>query len=171
MPTPVRAVGRDSIVPGIPDVAFVTLDLRLGHRRQRRAELARAEQAAPHRVVGSEKMVVYDDGAAEPVRVFDHGVVYKDPETFGEYQLSYRTGDILSPKLDTYEPLPEELATSSGRSATARDTVASAALAQRRRPPHRGRRRSLREGGAEVEIDEAPSEAIFLRSTAPPAGG
>jgi hypothetical protein len=52
---------------------------------------------------------VYDDGAAEPVRVFDHGVVYKDPETFGQYQLSYRTGDIVSPKLDTCEPIELEL--------------------------------------------------------------
>src|SRR5438270_10573098 len=60
-------------------------------------------------IYGSEKMVVYDDGAAEPVRVFDHGVVYKDPETFGQYQLSYRTGDIVSPKLDTVEPIELEL--------------------------------------------------------------
>ena len=44
----VRAVGRDSIVPGIPDVAFVTCAYASGHPRQRRAELARAEQAAPH---------------------------------------------------------------------------------------------------------------------------
>jgi predicted dehydrogenase len=60
-------------------------------------------------IVGSEKMVVYDDGSPEPVRVFDHGVVYQDPETFGQYQLSYRTGDIVSPKLDTVEPISVEL--------------------------------------------------------------
>ena len=40
-------------------------------------------------------MVVYEDGATEPIRLFDHGVVYRDPETFGEYHLSYRTGDIV----------------------------------------------------------------------------
>ena len=43
---------------------------------------------------------MYEDGAAEPIRLFDHGVVYHDPETFGEYQLSYRTGDIIAPKLE-----------------------------------------------------------------------
>ncbi len=37
-------------------------------------------------------MVIYDDGATEPVRLFDQGVVYRDPETFGEYHLSYRSG-------------------------------------------------------------------------------
>jgi hypothetical protein len=60
--------------------------------------------------VGSEKMLVYDDGASEPVRLFDSGVVYRDPESFGEYHLSYRVGDVLSPKLDSYEPLHAELA-------------------------------------------------------------
>jgi len=60
-------------------------------------------------VVGSEKMVVYDDGSSEPLRVFDHGVVYEDPESFGQYQLSYRTGDIVSPKIDTVEPVVVEL--------------------------------------------------------------
>jgi predicted dehydrogenase len=36
-------------------------------------------------------------------------VNYKDPETFGEFQLSYRSGDIWSPRLDTYEPLQMEM--------------------------------------------------------------
>ena len=43
------------------------------------------------------------------MRVFDSGVDYQDPETFGEYQLSYRTGDILSPRLETFEPLAAQL--------------------------------------------------------------
>jgi predicted dehydrogenase len=60
-------------------------------------------------LVGSDKMVVYEDGAPEPVRVFDRGVVYRDPETFGEYHLSYRTGDIVSPHLDGSEPLAVEI--------------------------------------------------------------
>ncbi len=51
-------------------------------------------------VVGSERMVTYDDGAVEPVPPFDSGVVYRDPETFGEYHLSYRSGDIVSPKIE-----------------------------------------------------------------------
>ena len=54
-------------------------------------------------------MVIYDDGATEPVRVFDSGVVYQDPETFGEYHLSYRSGDIVSPKIESHEPLGLEL--------------------------------------------------------------
>ena len=55
-------------------------------------------------------MVVYDDTEnLEKVKVFDKGVSYRDPQTFGEFQLSYRSGDIISPSLDSYEPLAAEL--------------------------------------------------------------
>jgi predicted dehydrogenase len=109
-PSTVRTTGRDSIVAGIPDVAFVNLGYESGLVAN--VELSWIAPGKLRRtvVVGSEKMVVYDDGASEPVRVFDHGVVFKDPESFGEYQLSYRTGDIVSPKVETHEPLSEEIA-------------------------------------------------------------
>ena len=42
-------------------------------------------------------MLVYDDTSNEPVRIFDSGADLPDPETFGEYRLTYRTGDIVSP--------------------------------------------------------------------------
>ena len=32
------------------------------------------------------------------------------PESFGQFQLSYRTGDVVSPRLDSREPLVAELA-------------------------------------------------------------
>jgi hypothetical protein len=50
-------------------------------------------------------MVVYDDTSSEPVRVFNSGASLPDPESFGEYQLSYRTGDIVSPRVEPVEPL------------------------------------------------------------------
>ena len=30
--------------------------------------------------------------------MFDHGVDFKEPESFGEFQLVYRTGDIVAPQ-------------------------------------------------------------------------
>jgi predicted dehydrogenase len=110
MPSSVRAVGRDSIVHGIPDVAFITLAFPSGIVASVELSWLAPSKLRRTVVVGSEKMVVYDDGTSEPLRIFDHGVVYEDPETFGQYHLSYRTGDILSPKVDTYEPLGAELA-------------------------------------------------------------
>lgn len=61
-------------------------------------------------VVGSEKMVVYDDTAlSEKIKIFEHGVVLHAPNDFGEFQLSYRTGNIISPNLANVEPLSVEI--------------------------------------------------------------
>ncbi len=46
---------------------------------------------------------------SEPVRIFDSGVDLHEPETYGEYKLTYRTGDIISPKVAASEPLALEL--------------------------------------------------------------
>jgi predicted dehydrogenase len=149
-PVSVRAVGRDSIVSGIYDVAFITL--KFGSGLVASVELSWLAPSKLRRavVVGRERMLVYEDSAPEPIRVFNHGVVYKDPETFGEYHLSYRTGDIVSPKLDSYEPLSRELShfaaavrgEESLREATilARDVVAVTEAADR----------SLRADGEEI---------------------
>ena len=109
LPTSVRAVGRDSIVPGIHDVAFIILRYASGIVANVELSWLAPSKLRRTVIVGSKKMVVYEDGSFEPIRIFDHGVVYHAPETFGEYHLSYRTGDILSPKLDNYEPLSLQL--------------------------------------------------------------
>jgi predicted dehydrogenase len=109
MPEWATAVGRDFIVPGITDVASIDMSFPSGALAH--VELSWLSPSKLRRtvVVGSKKMVVYDDTSPEPVRVFDTGVDYRDPETFGEYHLSYRTGDVVSPQLETHEPLSAEL--------------------------------------------------------------
>src|SRR3954463_5806101 len=110
MPNWVGAVGRDSVVKGIPDVAFIDLGFASGALAHIELSWLATSKLRRTVIVGSEKMVVYDDSSNEPVRVFDSGVTYEDPETFGQYQLSYRTGDIVSPRLETTEPIAMELA-------------------------------------------------------------
>jgi predicted dehydrogenase len=109
VPETVRAIGRDSIVPGIPDVAFVTLTYASGIIANVELSWLAPRKLRRTVVVGNERMVVYEDGAAEPVRVFDHEVVYQDPQAFGKGHLSYRTGDIVSPRIKAREPLAIEL--------------------------------------------------------------
>jgi predicted dehydrogenase len=104
-PHKIRATGRDSIVPGIADVAFVTMEFPSGLIANVELSWLAPSKLRRTVIVGSQKMVVYEDGSAEAIRIFDRGVVYKDPQTFGEYHLSYRSGDILSPHLDNDEPL------------------------------------------------------------------
>ncbi len=109
VPDSMTAAGRDSIVRDICDVAFVSLQFPSGIVANVELSWLAPSKLRRTTIVGSNKMVVYEDGTAEPVRVFDRGVVYQDPATFGEYQLSYRSGDILSPRIEATEPLVTEL--------------------------------------------------------------
>jgi predicted dehydrogenase len=109
-PNAIRATGRDSIVPGIADVAFVTMEYGSGLIASVELSWLAPSKLRRTVVVGSKRMVVYEDGGAEAIKIYDRGVDYKDPETFGEYHLSYRSGDILAPKLSTEEPLALETA-------------------------------------------------------------
>jgi predicted dehydrogenase len=152
VPLTIRAVGRDSIVTGIPDVAFITLTYESGIVANVELSWLAPSKLRRTVVVGSRKMVVYDDGSAEPVRVFDHGVVYKDPETFGEYKLSYRTGDILSPKIDAYEPIVKELEDFVDAIGKGRESVSSPALARDVVKMAEAADDSMRRGGAEVVL-------------------
>jgi len=127
-PSHVSALARSCVLPGVPDVAFINLEYGSG-------TIAHVEIAwlAPSKlrrttIVGSRKMVVYDDMSGEPVRVFDSGVDLKDPESFGEYRLTYRTGDIVSPHVDVAEPLGLELGDFCGAIREGREPRSSAAL-------------------------------------------
>jgi predicted dehydrogenase len=109
-PVTLRATGRAALASGIADVAFVTMTFASGMVAN--VELSWLAPGKLRRtvLVGSEKMIVYDDGSPEPVRLFDQGIVLGEPESFGQYQLSYRVGDIVSPRMDSAEPLVAELA-------------------------------------------------------------
>ena len=61
-------------------------------------------------VIGSDKMVVYDDlDAGEKIKLFERGVNLAMPSDFGEFQLTYRMGDVISPNLANVEPLAVEI--------------------------------------------------------------
>ncbi len=152
MPRKVRAVGRDSIVPGIPDVAFVTLTYESGIVANVELSWLAPSKLRRTVIVGSQKMVVYDDGTAEPVRIFDHGVVYRDPETFGQYHLSYRTGDILSPNIATHEPLVEELDDFVSAIRFGHEPESSPSLARQVVELAEAADESLRRGGEEIGV-------------------
>jgi predicted dehydrogenase len=108
-PTTVSSLTRGFVMPSIPDVAFIDLEFPGGTIAHVELSWLAPSKLRRTTIVGSEKMVVYDDTSNEPVRIFDSGVVLKDPESFGEHQLSYRAGDIVSPRIDAAEPLSLEL--------------------------------------------------------------
>jgi predicted dehydrogenase len=108
-PTHVSALTRSCVVPGVADVAFVDLEYTSGTIVHVELSWLAPSKLRRTAIVGSQKMAVYDDTSTEPVRVFDSGVALSDPQSFGEYRLSYRTGDIVSPRIDAQEPLALEL--------------------------------------------------------------
>ena len=108
-PATTSALSRGCVMPDTPDVAFINLQYpsgTVGHVELSWLAPSKLRRTA---IVGSSKMVVYDDTNTEPVRIFDSGVDLPNPETFGEFRLSYRTGDIVSPHVAATEPLLLEM--------------------------------------------------------------
>jgi predicted dehydrogenase len=116
-PERVMARGYSYLQPGIEDVIFMNLDFPGGIGSNIHLSWLDPGKVRRMTVVGSEKMVVYDDVSAEAkITVYDKGVTKKSIEqaslgnfnSFGEFQLLLRAGDILIPKIKFVEPLKNE---------------------------------------------------------------
>ena len=106
-PEEVAAHGSWHIRPDVEDVAFLNFRYPGGVLAHVHVSWLNPNKIRTTTVVGSKKMLVYDDvSSLEKIRIYDKGVT-KQPhyDTFGEFQLSYRFGDIFIPKLDDAEPL------------------------------------------------------------------
>jgi predicted dehydrogenase len=109
-PVIVSAFGRDCIQKGIPDVCFVRLQFPSQIICNINMSWLAPSKLRQTIIVGSQKMLLYDDTEVqEKVKIYDMGVNYKDPDTFGEFHLSYRSGDITIPKINGDEPLKIEM--------------------------------------------------------------
>ncbi|MGO9761231.1 MAG: Gfo/Idh/MocA family protein [Solirubrobacteraceae bacterium] len=95
---------------GVPETAFVTLNFASGTTANVQLSWLAPRKLRQMIVVGSKRMVQYDDTAAdEPVRVYDRGMDVGAPSNFGEHQLIYRSGDVVIPRVEAHEPLRLEL--------------------------------------------------------------
>jgi predicted dehydrogenase len=127
-PSHVTAACRSCVMPGVPDVAFITLEYASGAISHVELSWLAPSKLRRTTIVGSQKMLVYDDMSNEPVRIFDSGVLVKDPESFGEYRLTYRTGDIVSRYVPAAEPLFVEMADFCGAIRGGREPRSSSAV-------------------------------------------
>lgn len=109
-PNSVNAQGKAHYRPGIEDVATMTLNFPNGIIAFIHNSWLDPNKIRKTTIVGSKKMLVYDDvHAQEKIKIYDRGVQAPPYyNTFGEFQLSYRYGDIYSPRIDDYEPLQKE---------------------------------------------------------------
>jgi len=173
----VSVTGRACIRRHIPDVAFVNLRFRSGI-----VALAHVSWLSPVKlrrtvVVGSRKMVLYDDTAAdEKVRLYDHGVHYTEPTTFEEFEFTYHTGDIVAPRLDTTEPLRAEALHFLECVETGRPPLSDGAAGLRVVKVLEAAEKSLRGDSCLIDVEAAAECGAHLRAAGggreePAAGG
>jgi predicted dehydrogenase len=160
-PERVSAMSRACILEDTPDVAFINLQFPSGTIAHVELSWLSPVKLRRTAVVGSRRMLVYDDTSNEPVRIFDSGAELRDPETFGEFQLTYRTGDIISPRIDATEPLALELADFCNAIREDTEPRSSAQLGADVVRMVEAVDRSLSEDGSPVEL--APSLRAFGR--------
>ena len=126
-PSRVACHGQSFLQKGVEDVALLVLEFDETATGARRTAHIHVSWLDPNKVrevvvVGSKKMVVYDDVDADhTIRVYDKGVDRRpadgsgeDPrerlDSFGEFKLWLRWGDLTVPKLRVSEPLRNEMA-------------------------------------------------------------
>jgi predicted dehydrogenase len=109
-PITVNCRGSAHITPGVEDVTTMCLTFS-----GQRSAIIHSSWLDPRKVremtiVGSKRMIVYDDLAPlEKIRVFDTRVE-RPPhyDTFGEFQYAYHYGDMYAPYIKQEEPLKTE---------------------------------------------------------------
>ena len=109
-PVSVSAHGGSYVRPNVHDVVYLTLHYPNGLLAHIHVSWLNPSKMRRFTVVGDKQMVIYDDvEATEKIRVFNRGVDAPErTSTFGEFQLSYRYGDIVSPHIRWSEPLAVE---------------------------------------------------------------
>jgi predicted dehydrogenase len=107
----VTANGRSVYQDGVHETAFLTLRFEGGTQANIQVSWLAPRKLRQMIVVGSQQMVQYEDTSADDsVRIYDRGLDFSEPPAnFGEYRLTYRTGDMIAPQIDAAEPLGLEL--------------------------------------------------------------
>jgi len=112
--THIAAAGQSVFQEGVPETAFLTVTFSGGTTANVQISWLAPRKMRQMVVVGSKRMVQYEDTSSdESVRIYDRGLDVSPaeaPATFGEYRLTYRSGDIVVPRIEVAEPLGLELA-------------------------------------------------------------
>jgi predicted dehydrogenase len=106
----VSANGNACVFEGVHDIAYLNLQFPQGVMAHIHVSWLDPNKSRRITVVGSKKMVVYDDvESLEKIRIYDKGVeVLPYTDTYGDFQCSYRYGDVVIPNIKFAEPLRQE---------------------------------------------------------------
>ncbi len=106
----VAAKGAKYLHDDVADVVFATLGYPNGILAHIHVSWLDPSKVRRTTLVGSRKMVVYDDIDSEArIKVYDKGADKIAGGDFGEFQFRIRTGDLHVPRVDLTEPLRLEV--------------------------------------------------------------
>ena len=114
MPLSVRAIGKSYIREGIEDDAHINLEFKNNIMANMHVSWIDPVKIRRTSIVGNKKMLVFDDVAQdEKIKIYDKGVtiqknnIPKQPyyDTYQQWILTYRSGDVYAPKIENKEPL------------------------------------------------------------------
>lgn len=147
----------------VAETAFITLTFEGGATANVQVSWLAPRKVRQMMIVGSRRMISYDDTLSdEPVRLYDRGMEmeFSAPESFGEYQLTYRSGDVVIPRVEAAEPLALELADFAGAILTGSTPASSAQLGLDVVMAMEAVELSLQRGGEPVDIGGVPDAAV-----------
>lgn len=109
-PVSVSCTGQAHINPKIEDIANMSLNFASDKFAMIHSSWIDPRKIREITIVGSKKMIVYDDTEPlEKIKVYDKRVdAPPHYETFGEFQYSYHYGDVNIPYFKHHEPLRAE---------------------------------------------------------------
>jgi predicted dehydrogenase len=110
-PQEVSARGGCYLNRGIEDVVYATLGYGRGVIAHVHASWLNPRKVREITVVGEKKMLVWNDmNLSEPIRIYDRGFVRDESyhDTFGDFRLSIREGEVVIPAIRLNEPLMAE---------------------------------------------------------------
>lgn len=110
MPVRASSFGRACVHKHNQDVAFLWFEFASGLIASIEVSWLSPQKLRRTCVVGSKMTIVYDDlETNDKVKIYHRNMEFREPETFGEFQMSYRMGDLQVPYLGNTEPLQTEL--------------------------------------------------------------
>lgn len=106
-PESVMAIGASRTVDGLEDVVYLHLEYGNGLLASLHLNWLSPVKVRHFLAGGSCRSILYNDlDASERLKVYDRGVdVSADPAGLRDVLISYRLGDVVSPRLDATEPL------------------------------------------------------------------
>jgi predicted dehydrogenase len=165
-PVTVNCRGSAHITPGVEDVATLSLSFNKQRTATIHSSWLEPRKIREMTIVGSNRMIVYDDVApTEKIRIFDTRVEHPPHyDTFAEFHYAYHYGDVYTPYVKQEEPLKtecqhfldcilnEKVPMTDGRQGLSLVRILEAAS------------QSLKSGGGPVDLSPPPNETLDLRA-------